>query len=69
MQALNESWLSADDKKLLESFNRKVADLTTAMNGADAYLKELVEKIPYLKQATLDATHVPPGTYEKDYFY
>jgi hypothetical protein len=62
---LNEGWLSAEDRKSLESFNRKVANLTAAMNGADAYRKELVQKIPFLKQAALDANNVPAATYEK----
>jgi hypothetical protein len=62
---LNEGWLSVEDRKELESFNRKVANLTAAMNGADAYRKELVQKIPFLKQAALDAVNIPAGTYEK----
>ena len=35
------------------------------MNGADQYSSELVDKIPYLKQAALSATNAPVETYQK----
>lgn len=62
---LNNTSLPPADKTALDAFNKKVADLTRAMSGADAYRGELVEKIPYLKQAVLDAASVPTGTYEQ----
>jgi hypothetical protein len=57
--------ISAADKTALDAFNKKVAELSRAMSGADAYRKELVSKIPFLKQAVLDASSVPVGTYEQ----
>ncbi|MBI3719791.1 MAG: glycosyl hydrolase [Sphingobacteriales bacterium] len=62
---LNNTSLPPADKATLDAFNKKVADLTRAMSGADAYRGELVEKIPYLKQAVLDAASVPTVTYEQ----
>jgi photosystem II stability/assembly factor-like uncharacterized protein len=62
---LNNSTLPVEDKLALDLFNKKVAELTRAMNGADAYRSELVEKIPYLKQAVLDAASVPSDSYER----
>jgi hypothetical protein len=35
------------------------------MGGANAYRNELAEKLPYLKQAVLNASNVPVGTFEK----
>jgi photosystem II stability/assembly factor-like uncharacterized protein len=62
---LNNSSLPPADKAALNAFNRKVAELTRAMGGANAYRNELTEKLPYIKQAVLDASNVPVGTYEK----
>lgn len=62
---LNNSSLPPVDKAALDAFNKKVAELTRAMSGADAYRSELTDKIPYLKQAVLDAASVPVGTYEQ----
>lgn len=62
---LNQGIISADDDKALDAFNKKVADLTRAMSGADAYRGELVQKVAFLKQAIFDAAAVPSGSYEK----
>ena len=62
---LNNTTLPPADKIALDSFNKKIAELTRAMNGADAYRGELVDKVPYLKKAVLDAASVPTGTYEQ----
>jgi hypothetical protein len=35
------------------------------MSAADAFRKDLVDKISYLKKATIDAANVPEGTYQK----
>jgi hypothetical protein len=53
------------DKAALNIFNKKVAELTRAMAGSYAYLNELVTKFPFLRQAVLDASNVPVGTYDK----
>jgi photosystem II stability/assembly factor-like uncharacterized protein len=62
---LNNASLPATDKLALNEFNKKVAEMTRAINGADEYRNELVKKLPYLKQAVLDASAVPVGTLEK----
>jgi photosystem II stability/assembly factor-like uncharacterized protein len=62
---LNNNTLAAADKIALDAFNKKVAELTRAMSGAYEYLREQVNKFPYLKQAVLDASGVPSDTYDK----
>ncbi len=62
---LNEYVMTATDKAAADAFNKKVAELSRAMSGADAYRKEMADKIPYLKQAVLNAPNVPNGTYEQ----
>jgi hypothetical protein len=57
--------LPAEDKLALDQFNKKVAELTRAINGADSYRKELVDKLSYLKQATIETADVPEETYSK----
>jgi photosystem II stability/assembly factor-like uncharacterized protein len=60
---LNTSSLPLTDKAALNTFNKKVADLTRAMNAADAYRNDLAGKLPYLEKAVLDASNVPNDTY------
>jgi len=62
---LNNSSLPPADKAALNVFNKKLAELSRAMSGAEEYRQELVKKLPYLKQAVLDATDVPAGTNDK----
>ncbi len=62
---LNNNSLAATDKTEINDFNKKVAELTRAMGGAEEYRSELVKKLPYLKQAVLNASFVPVDTYEK----
>ncbi len=62
---LNITSLPAEDKLALDVFNKKVAELTRAVTGADAYRKELVDKLSYLKKAVLEAADVPGDTYNK----
>jgi hypothetical protein len=57
--------LPAEDKLALDQFNKKVAELTRAINGADSYRKELVDKLSYLKKATIETADVPEETYNK----
>ena len=54
-----------EDKIVLDKFNKKVAELSRAINGADAYRKELVDKLSYLKKAVIEAANVPENTYNK----
>ena len=49
----------------MDTFNKKVAELTRAITGADAYRKELVDKLSYLKKAVIEAANVPDNTYNK----
>ncbi len=62
---LNLNALSASDKESLDSFNKKVAELTRVITGADAYRNELVNKISYFKKAVFEAPKVPTDTYNK----
>ena len=62
---LNITTLPAKDKLALDAFNKKVAGLTRAITGADAYRKELAKKIDYLKKAVIEGADVPDSTYNK----
>lgn len=62
---LHEHVLAGADKAALDAFNQKVADLSRAMSGANAFRSELVSKLPYLKQAVLAGANVPMDTYEQ----
>ncbi|NWF88484.1 MAG: glycosyl hydrolase [Ignavibacteriaceae bacterium] len=61
---LNIVSLPADDKVALNSFNKKVAELTRAITGLDAYRKELVNKLSYMKKAVIESAEVPAETYQ-----
>lgn len=63
--SLNNSSLPAGDHVALNNFNKKVADLTRAMNGADAFRNDMVTRLPYLKKAILESATVPTETYNK----
>ncbi len=62
---LYEGKLTEKDKTELKEFNKKVADLTVAVTGADAYRKELVKKISYFKKAVIQSAGIPKETYKK----
>jgi photosystem II stability/assembly factor-like uncharacterized protein len=62
-KSLNNTTIPAEDKLALDSFNKKVAELTRAITGADAFRNELVEKLAYFKKAVLDGAEVPASTY------
>ncbi len=62
---LNLNELSAKDKLALDNFNKKVAEMTRVITGADAYRKELVNKIKYFKKAVFESPKVPEETYNK----
>ena len=61
---LNIVSLPAEDKNILAAFNKKVAELTRAITGLDAYRKELVNKLSYLKKAVIESSDVPAETYQ-----
>jgi photosystem II stability/assembly factor-like uncharacterized protein len=60
---LNNTSIPAQDKQALDYFNKQVAELTRAITGLDAYRKELVDKISYLKKAAVETAGVPEDTY------
>ena len=62
-KSINIASLPAEDKQSLDQFNKKVAELTRAISGADAYRKSLDEKIKYFKKAVIDGAEVPEQTY------
>lgn len=64
-EPLNLNSIPTDDRISLDNFNKKVAELTRAITGADALRKECVKKISYLKKAVIDGTEVPVNTYSK----
>ncbi|HSW53447.1 MAG TPA: hypothetical protein VLH59_00035 [Ignavibacteriaceae bacterium] len=62
-KSLNIATLPAEDKLALDTFNKKVAELTRTITGADEFRKELSGKITYLKKAILDGAEVKVGAY------
>jgi len=62
---LNNTSIPAQDKQALDAFNKKVAELTRAIDGLDAYRKELDDKIAYLKKAAVETATVPEDIYTK----
>jgi hypothetical protein len=62
---LNNTSLPAADKLALDAFNKKVAELTRAVTGSDAYRKELADKLAYLKKAVIDGADVEATLVEK----
>lgn len=62
-KTLNNTTLPAEDKIALDGFNKKVAELTRTVTGADAFRKELVDKLAYLKKAVIESSEVPSDTY------
>lgn len=63
--ALNNTSLPVTDRASVNIFNKKVAELTRAMNGADAFKNSLTAKIPYLKKAVMESANVPVDTYKQ----
>lgn len=62
---LNITTLPAEDKKALDEFNRKVAELTRKISGADEHRNELETKLDYFKKAVFDAANAPAETYNR----
>lgn len=60
---LNFTSLAAKDKAELDRFNKKVAEMSRLITGADAYRVELVKKIDYLKKAVFETAGAPVETY------
>ncbi|MBZ0178243.1 MAG: glycosyl hydrolase [Melioribacteraceae bacterium] len=62
---LNLTTLPADDKASLDEFNKKVAELTRVVAGADAHRKELSKKMNYLKKAVIETAEAPNEIYNE----
>ena len=62
-EPLNVTTLTTEERLALDQFNKKVASLTRAISGADAYRKSLVNKIGYLEKAVIDGANVPDSIY------
>lgn len=62
-KSLNNTTLPAEDMFALNTFNKKVAELTRSIAGADAFRNELVSNVAYLKKAVLAGANVPTSTY------
>jgi len=62
-KTLNNASIPAEDKLALDKFNKKVAELTRAIAGADSYRGEMVKKLAYLKKAVIEGADVSKETY------
>ncbi|HMK04679.1 MAG TPA: hypothetical protein VK489_10825, partial [Ferruginibacter sp.] len=56
---LNNATLPATDKKALEDFSKKVAELRRVSTATDAYREELVNKTRFIKQAVIETPKIP----------
>ncbi len=56
---LNNATIPATDKKSLQDFSKKVAELRRVSAAADAYREEQVTKIKYVKQASIETPAMP----------
>lgn len=56
---LNTSTLPATDKKALDAFCKKVAELSRVAAAADQYRSTLVNKMRYIKQALIETPQLP----------
>jgi len=65
VKGLNAATLAASDKKALDAFSSKVAELRRASAGADEYKNSTLNKIKYMKSAVIDAPAVVFGLTEK----
>jgi hypothetical protein len=62
-KSLNNTSIPVDDKSVVDKFNKKVAELTRAVSGTDAYKKTLDDKINYFEKAIIDGAKVPTDAY------
>lgn len=60
---LNITTIPVEDKNALDEFNKKVAELTRVVAGADALRKDLNSKITYLKKAVIETAEAPNELY------
>jgi len=63
--SLNNSSIAVADRVSVNTFNKKVSDLTRAVNSANLYKNELQSKVAFYKKAILETPAVPVNTTEK----
>lgn len=56
--ALNNSSIPVTDRKALDEFSKKIAELRRSVGAADGYLDELNNKMRYIKAAVLETTNL-----------
>ncbi len=64
-QPLHSSKMTNEDKLALDEFNKKVAESSRTLNGADAYRKELTNKLDYFKSAVFETVDIPNEMYNE----
>ena len=62
-KTLNNNTINVEDRKAINVFNKKVAELTRTVSGTDAHKKELDKKVKYLKKAVFESANTPVETY------
>jgi hypothetical protein len=67
IEALNMASMVATDKKALQEFGKKTLELYRVLEGTNAYRNELVNRVRYIKEASLQTAAVSP-TVMKDIF-
>jgi hypothetical protein len=67
VKSLNASSLPATDKKALDAFAKKVAELRRATGAADSYKGELANKLKFIKAAIVSSSASLPGLTDQVY--
>jgi photosystem II stability/assembly factor-like uncharacterized protein len=67
VKSLNAATLPAIDKKALDAFCKKVAELRRATGAADSYKGELSNKIKFIKAAIVSSSASLPGVTDQMY--
>lgn len=57
--ALNAATLPATDKKALDDFSKKLAELNRVSRSTNEYITELSNKLRYIKQAVIETPSIP----------
>ena len=57
--SLNTATLPATDKKALDDFSKKVAELSRVAGATSQYRNELMNKLRYIKQAIIETPKLP----------
>ena len=65
--ALNNASLPLGDRKQLDQFSRKAAELRRATSAASSYYSQLVNKLRYIKPVLIETAGIPPATTKEVY--